>query len=96
MKIKKTPTSITLEFDEDEIKILADSLIDPFAHFEMVGREKIANCKSRLFKEWQERLHKEKRVPSIPTNDRDLLALILDQPDYKNRAERQEAAGLPR
>lgn len=49
---------------------------------------KYERCLERLKKEWMPKL--KERETSIPTNDEDLAALILSQPDYKNRQTRKE------
>ena len=94
MKITKEANSILIEFTDEELVILADSLIDPFGHLELVASEKLANCKSRLLSEWIARLQIDKRVPSIPTDDTALIELITTQPDYANRAGREAARGF--
>lgn len=91
MKVTKTKNSITLEFADEELSILGDSLLDPLAHFETIASEKLANCRQRIFQEWGEKLRKDKRVGSIPTDDKALLDLILAQPDYKDRKSRETA-----
>ena len=87
MNITKKDNSITLEFTEDEMVILADSLINPLDHFETVAIEKLANCKSRLLRNWLSKLQETKTVSSIPTDDTELISLIISQPDYKNRVD---------
>jgi len=91
MKTTRGENSITIEFSDEELVILADSLIDPLAHFEIVASEKLANCKSRLLSEWTAKLQTDKRVPAIPTDDTALIELITAQPDYQNRADRDVA-----
>lgn len=88
MNINKTRNTITIEFSDDEMVILSDSLLDPLAHFEVVATQKLANCKSRILREWTTRLQETKRVDAIPTDDTELLTLILSQPDYKSRVDR--------
>lgn len=87
MEVITKTNEITIQLTDEELVILADSLIDPFAHFETVVREKLANCKSRLLKKWTTRLQEQKRVAAIPTDDEELITLILNQPDYKSRAD---------
>lgn len=92
MEVTKGEKSITIEFTDEEIVILNDSLLDPFVHLEAVAREKVANCKSRLIQGWTNKLQQEKRVPAIPTDDTELINLIKSQPDYKDRAGRDQEA----
>ena len=47
---------------------------------------KYERCLERLKKEWLPKL--KGRIESIPLNDEDLAELILRQPDYKNRQNR--------
>lgn len=92
MNIIKGEKSITIEFNDEEMVILSDSLLNPLDHFETVAREKVANCTSRLIQGWTNKLQQEKRVPAIPTDDTELIDLIKAQPDYKNRAGRDQEA----
>ena len=89
MKTIKTASSITIEFDEVELKILANDLLDPLRWFEALAREKLANCKSRLIKFWLEKFQNGKSIESISTDEVVLLNLIFSQPDYENRVERE-------
>lgn len=90
MQITKTATSISIEFTDQDLAILEDSLLDPLAWFERDASEKLANCKSRLKEFWLKKFEKEKAVESIPTAETALLDLIFGQPDYKNRAKRDK------
>ncbi len=49
---------------------------------------KINNCKKRFFREWIPKLRE--RSLAIPATDSALIALILSQPDYKDRKDREE------
>lgn len=88
MKFTKSKNNISIEFDDIEISILADSLLDPPSWFETVFNEKIANCKSRLIKRETERFISNKSVANIPTDEEILLELIFRGDDYKNRQDR--------
>lgn len=88
----KISNSIKIEFGADEIAYLADSLADPFQHSENIAREKVMNCQQRMFGEWIPRLRG--RGQTIPNDDEELLALILAQPDYRNRDARDERGTL--
>ena len=85
MKIVKITNSITIEFTDVELKILANDLLDPLGHFEIVAREKLANCKTRLLNYWLTKFQQEKSVENIPTDEIVLLDLIFSQLDYKSR-----------
>ena len=51
-------------------------------------RGKIAACEDRMIKEWLPRLLKSEDVATIPATDEGLLEMILAQPDYMNRIQR--------
>lgn len=94
MKVIKETNSITIEFADEELFILANDLVDPLTWIETAASEKLANCKSRLLQDWTTKLQQDKRVASIPTDDVELISLIVTQPDYKSRANREEAIAL--
>lgn len=88
MNVTKTANSITLEFANSEMTVLADSLIDPLSWIETAATEKLANCQSRMAGEWLNKFKQDKRIEAIPTDDKALLELIVSQPDYLTRADR--------
>jgi hypothetical protein len=49
---------------------------------------KVASCKKRMIAEWLPKLMADSSVESIPAKEDDLIALIVDRSDYKNRQER--------
>ena len=49
---------------------------------------KINNCKKTMCKEWREILYADESVTQIPSDDDELVSLIIARADYKNRAER--------
>lgn len=53
---------------------------------------KYERCLERLKKEWLPRL--KERMSEIPTDDEMLATLILSQPDYKNRSQREEESNV--
>ena len=48
---------------------------------------KYQQCIDRLIKEWEPKLRE--RFPNLPTNQEALANLIMNQPDYKDRSQRQ-------
>jgi len=90
MQIVRAKDSIKIEFMEVELKILANDLLDPLEWIEILAREKLANCKTRLLNYWLTKFQQEKSVENIPTDEAVLLDLIFGQPDYRNRMARDE------
>jgi len=90
MKITKNKKTFLIEFTDQDIAILGDSLIEPFDWFETAFSEKLANCKSRLIERETKKILANKSVASIPTDEAVLLELIFGQADYKNRKKRDE------
>ena len=50
---------------------------------------KIARCKERFVKEWRMKLMQDPSVSEIPSEDDDLIELVVLRPDYKNRVQRE-------
>jgi len=90
MNVIKNAHSITIEFTEDEFKILANDLVDPLDWIEQAMVNKLANRKSALIKDWTERLRQEKSVESIPTDETAFLDIVFNHPKYRNRIERED------
>jgi|TARA_Y100000034_G_scaffold16877_1_gene18312 hypothetical protein len=55
---------------------------------------KINNCKKRMCKKWREILYADESVTQIPSNDDELVLLVIARDDYKTKAE-QEAKMNP-
>jgi hypothetical protein len=89
MNITKNTFSITIEFTDEEFKILSHDLLNPLDWIEKLVINKLANRKQALIDEWTKRLQREKSVESIPTDETALLDLIFSQKWYKNRTERE-------
>jgi len=53
-----------------------------------VIEHKYVRCMERLKKEWEPKLRD--RVAAVPTNLDALAQLIISQPDYKSRSQREE------
>ena len=53
---------------------------------EWVLKHLVEQCYNRFEKEWIEKL-RAKGVASIPTDKASFVALVLSQPDYKNRSQ---------
>lgn len=76
-----------MEISQTDLKSLKNDLLDPQDWFVQALTGKINKCKKRMMREWIPRLRA--KGLSIPANDEELVDLILTQPDYKNRAERE-------
>lgn len=83
---------ITLNLSDVEVKILGNDLLDIEDWFEKAKNGKINNCKKRLIREWHPKLMKDKKVASIPGDEKGFLNSVFSRSDYKNRAEREEEA----
>jgi len=55
---------------------------------------KIARCKERFVLHWTKILIADSNVSEIPTNDDDLIEMVILRPDYKNRVQRDEEIGI--
>ena len=85
----KVGNKVLKEISVDEIKALKHDLLSPKDWFQAGPLEnKIIQSKKRMFRQWIPILRE--RGLTIPSNDADLVALILSQPDYKNRKQREE------
>ena len=50
---------------------------------------KINNCKLRMCEEWRKILYADESVTQIPTDNDELVALIIARDDYKSASQRQ-------
>tara|TARA_Y100000034_G_scaffold94164_1_gene114098 strand:- start:62 stop:328 length:267 start_codon:yes stop_codon:yes gene_type:complete len=50
---------------------------------------KINNCKLRMCEEWRKILYADESVTQIPSDNNELVALIIARDDYKSALERQ-------
>lgn len=94
MNITKDTFSITIEFIEEEFKVLANDLLDPLDWIEQAAINKLANRKNALIQEWTERLRQDKSVANIPTDETEFLDIVFNHPKYRNRFDREKAERL--
>ena len=87
----KVGNKVIMEISQQDLKCLKNDLLDTEDWFVKALTGKINNCKKRMMREWIPRLRA--KGLSIPSNDEELVDLILAQPDYKNRAERDKEEG---
>ena len=83
----KVGNKIIMEISITDLKCLKNDLLDPEDWFIGALTGKINKCKKRMVTQWIPILRS--KGLSIPSNDEELVDLILAQPDYKNRAERE-------
>ena len=56
---------------------------------------KISNCWKRMQREWTTKLMDDSSfTDSIPSNQKDFVALVTARSDYKNRKERDDAGSI--
>lgn len=79
----------------DHIKnVICNDIPDDLFYDDMIRRlryvleHKYEMCMKRLIEEWMPKL-REKGL-AIPPKDEDFVALIMSQPEYKNRSEREK------
>lgn len=94
MKVIKNTSQITIELDDFDLRILGNDLLDPLQWIEDAMIGKLNRCKKRLMRGGVETLLRKKSVENIPTDEDLLLDLILSQPEYKNRVERDKEVDL--
>lgn len=83
----KVGNKVIMEISTTDLKCLKNDLLDPQDWFVQALTGKINKCKKRMMQEWIPKLRA--KGLSIPPTDGELVDLILVQPDYKNRAERE-------
>ena len=73
--------------DADETALNNDLIdIDTWIQDAVTG--KINNCKKRMINTWRPIIFADDSVATIPANDDDFIALVVERDDYKTRAER--------
>lgn len=79
----------TYDFTDEEEKILLDSILDIKGWFDDAIKGKISNCTGHGAKRWKEHLIK-KGVTTMKAEDKDLITDAFQDPDYKNRSQRDQ------
>ncbi len=85
---------LTVQISEDEYKAIADHIINVEEWLQEAISGKAANCISRIIPQETERLINDPNVDQIPATREALLYSHFNQPDYKNRAEREDEVDL--
>jgi len=67
---------------------LDNDLLDKDAWIQDAVTGKINNCKKRMIEQWRPIVFADDSVATIPANDDDFIALVVERDDYKTRAER--------
>lgn len=86
----KIGNKVIMNVSSDDVKCLDNDLLSAKDWLVMGLKGKINNCKKRMYREWIPKLRE--RNLDIPSADSALIALILSQPDYKDRRDREDAA----
>lgn len=86
-----------LELKEIHQKVIQNDIPSEIFEADMKRRvqyiltHKYERCLERLKNEWMPKL--KERLQNIPTDDESLAQIILSQPDYKDRSQREAEAG---
>lgn len=88
--MKVFPTGIPVS--EEEYRSLLHVVADPERWLLDVLQEKARLRKAALVHEWWPRLG---AAESVPSDNEELIQLILARPDYKTRTQQDTAAGAP-
>jgi hypothetical protein len=91
----KLDDEVLYEIDDHMLKVLAHDLIDPIAEIkrrlEWVIKHKCEQCEKRIEEEAIAVLQADPSVEAIPKNKKNLVEMAMKRPEYKNRAQREEA-----
>lgn len=83
---------ITISINDVDEKILLNDLINIEQWINNAVAGKVDNCFSRMRSDWVQRLMNDPSfTDSIPSNKDDFVDLVTSLPNYKNRAESDEA-----
>ena len=85
----KIGAKVIMDITTDDVKCMDNDLLSSKDWLIEGLKGKINNCKKRMFIQWIPILRS--RSLAIPPTDSALIALILSQPDYKNRYDREDA-----
>ena len=77
---------IEIDLDDTEQKLMLSQIVDIDAWMLNVATEKVNNCWKRFQKEWTVKLTNDSDfTDTIPSNKADLIKLVTERSDYKNR-----------
>tara|TARA_R100000995_G_scaffold68948_2_gene37570 strand:+ start:1141 stop:1431 length:291 start_codon:yes stop_codon:yes gene_type:complete len=77
---------IEIDLDDTEQKLMLSQIVDIDAWMLNVATEKVNNCWKRFQKEWTVKLTNDSDfTDTIPSNKEDLIKLVTERSDYKNR-----------
>ena len=79
---------IEVYVSDEDVRKLAHDLTDVSEWLNDAIRGKVAACEDRMVREWLPRLLASEDVASIPATNGGLLEMILAQPDYLSRIQR--------
>tara|TARA_R100000988_G_C3994656_1_gene164956 strand:+ start:664 stop:954 length:291 start_codon:yes stop_codon:yes gene_type:complete len=82
---------IEIDLDDTEQKLMLSQIVDIDAWMLNVATEKVNNCWKRFQKEWTVKLTNDSDfTDTIPSNKADLIKLVTERSDYKNREARDK------
>tara|TARA_R110002020_G_scaffold189394_4_gene388354 strand:- start:879 stop:1169 length:291 start_codon:yes stop_codon:yes gene_type:complete len=82
---------IEIDLDDTEQKLMLSQIVDIDAWMLNVATEKVNNCWKRFQKEWTVKLTNDSDfTDTIPSNKEDLIKLVTERSDYKNREARDK------
>ena len=93
MKISVNDTKL-FELSEVQKKVIMNDIPEEIFHEDMCRRleyvltHKYERCFDRMKAEWEPKL--AQRFASVPTNKDAFAQLVLSQPDYKSRSQREK------
>jgi len=73
-----------------DMTILADELIDVDYWIQSAVSSKIQSVKTKMIKEWHDKLFADPTVENIPANEDSLINMIVVRDDYNTEAQIQE------
>ena len=77
---------IEIDLDDTEQKLMLSQIVDIDAWMLNVATEKVNNCWKRFQKQWTVKLTNDSDfTDTIPSNKADLIKLVTERSDYKNR-----------
>jgi hypothetical protein len=77
-----------IEISDADLKCLQHDLLNVEDWIQGAITGKIARSKGRLLDQWFPVLVADPRIPTIPADEAEIIKLITNRADYKNRVER--------
>ena len=77
-----------IEISDADLKCLQHDLLNIEEWIQGAITGKIARCKGRLIDQWLPVVIADRSVTTIPADEAEIIKLITNRADYKNRVER--------